>query len=169
MVKILDALSDKINRIVQFVLGAMAIIMLVVNLAQIAGRYVFFHSIPWSEELSTYMYVWIIFLSLHMLSKERSELSIDAIRCKNPRNAKIILILRESISLLAVAVLLVASIMIVSKSMQFPQKTASLKLNTSVMYLCMPISFFLVTLQKLTNIIKAVRGGPEAGNEEAGT
>lgn len=169
MIKALDTISDYINKFLQAVLAIISIVMVLVNLAQIAGRYLFSYSLPWSEELSVYMYVWIIFLSLHMLSREHAELTIDVIKFKSQKAEIVMIIFRELLALLTVVALFAASIIMIKNSMNFPQKTASLHLNTSMMYLCMPISFFLVILQKVTNIIKIVwRPLPNSDSDAAG-
>ena len=62
--KTIDKINLQIQRVLDVFLGAASVVMLAVNLAQVLGRYVFHSSITWSEELSTYMYVWIIFLAL---------------------------------------------------------------------------------------------------------
>jgi TRAP-type C4-dicarboxylate transport system permease small subunit len=153
ILKYLDNLSDTINRALQIILALLSVVMVVVNLAQISGRYLFFHSIPWSEELSTYVYVWIIFLSLHMITREHAELSIDVLIFKNKKTELRVKIIRDILTIITVVILLAASVLIIKNSIRFPRKTASLGINTVGLYYCMPISFVLVLLQRVTNLL----------------
>jgi TRAP-type C4-dicarboxylate transport system permease small subunit len=158
MLKTLDALNKRIDAVLQAFIGLCAVIIVVVNLAQISGRYLFFHSIAWSEELSTYMYVWIILLSLHMITRERADICIDILSIKNPKTLKIILVARDIITIITVLVLFVSSIMIIKNAFLFPRRTASLGLTTAPLYLVMPFSFALVLLQRFTNMLHNITG-----------
>ncbi len=167
MLKSLDYFNDFVEKYLQVVLMTMGIVMLAVNIAQVTGRYIFFYSIGWSEELSTYMYVWIIFLALHMSAKERSELSIEAFKPKDPRIQRFLTFAREVISLLTCTVLILGSIMMIRNSMKFPQKTASLGIDTVGLYYCMPISFFLILVQKVTHVLHDVEEFLAARRDES--
>jgi TRAP-type C4-dicarboxylate transport system permease small subunit len=168
MLKCLDSFSVFIDRVLQVLLAVLAVIMLVVNLAQISGRYLFFHSIRWSEELSTYMYVWIIFLALHMLTREHAELSIDVFKFKIKRNEYIMKIIRDVVTIVTVGILFVASILIIKNAMRFPRRTSSLGITTVGLYFCMPISFVLVLLQSFTNLLHKIKAlvTPDAETQE---
>ena len=158
MLRILDTFNIYIERLIQIMLMIGGVIMLVVNLAQVAGRYLFFYSIPWSEELSTYMYAWIIFFALHFAAKDRNELSIDALRISNPKVQNILVFSREFIGFVTCIVLLVGSIIFIQNSFHFPKRTASLGITVAGLYFCMPISFGLIAIQKLTNIFHDIAG-----------
>ena len=154
MIKFLDAVNACIDRILQCALAIMAVAILAVNLAQIAGRYLFFYSIRWSEELSTYAYVWIIFLSLHMIVRGKAELAIEVVKTSDARKRATIAAVRDAVSLVALAVMFVASIMMIRNSMTFPRRTASLGVTTYPLYLCMPIGLGLALLQKFANMLR---------------
>lgn len=156
MLKTLETLSRRIDAFLQAVLLALSTVMLVVNLVQIAGRYLFFYSIPWSEELSTYMYVWIIFLALHMITREKTELTIDVLNPKNPRTMAKARIARDIVTLLTVAIFFVASVLMIRNAILYPRMTTSLGVTTAGLYLCMPIGFALVFLQRVTNLLRHI-------------
>ena len=134
----------------------MGVIMLIISLVQIVGRYVFFYSISWSEELTTYIYVWIIFLSLHLAAKNRNELSIDTYTPKNERSKRMFIFWREIFGFVTCFILLVGSIWLIQNSFKYPNKTASLGINVVGLYFCMPICFGLIAFQKLTNILQDI-------------
>lgn len=158
MLKTLDTLNRRIDAVLQVIISLFAVILLLVNLAQISGRYLFFHSILWSEELSTYMYVWIVFLSLHMITRERADICIDMLHIKSPKITKIILIGRDIVTIITVLVLFVSSIMIIRNALLFPRNTASLGVTTAPLYLVMPFSFLLVLFQRFTNMLHNLKG-----------
>jgi TRAP-type C4-dicarboxylate transport system permease small subunit len=157
VLKTLDGINAGIDRVLQVLIAVLAVIVVAINLAQIVGRTVFFYSIPWSEELSTYMYVWIIFLSLHMLTREKAELTIDVLKFKDKRAEFTVKIIRDIIVMITVIILFIASVMMIQNALRFPRKTASLGITTAPLNLCMPISFALVLFQRCTNFLHHAR------------
>ncbi len=55
-------LSDALNRNVERMLFAMGASMTLIVMVQVVARYVFNHSLFWSEELARYLLVWLTFL-----------------------------------------------------------------------------------------------------------
>ena len=86
----IDALNLKIQKFIDVLLCIASIVMLAVNLAQVIFRYIFHASILWSEELSTYLYVWIIFFSLYAACRERNELNIAVLSFKDPKKKAVL-------------------------------------------------------------------------------
>lgn len=164
--KQIERLNLQIQKLIDVFLCAASIIMLVVNLAQVLFRYVFHASILWSEELSTYLYVWVICFSLYAACRERNELNIGIISPKNPRAGTAVGMVREVFSLVTCAALLAGSILMIKNALAFPQKTASLKIITAYLYFCMPICFALLTWVKTINIINDIRVLCGKGGEE---
>lgn len=173
MVKCLLTLSDWVQKILQGILLILGTLLTAVNIAQIAGREIIFYSLPWSEQLSTWLFVWIIFLGYHLVIKKDAELTIDAIHLKNSKAQLCLEIARDLLSLVMIVVFFVASIQFLKNSMKFPQKMSSMPVNMYVVYMVMPVSFALMALQKLTNMVVRItrlRGKevPEADTEEGG-
>ena len=108
--KQMNRFNRKVQKIIEAFLCIASVIMLAVNLAQVLFRYIFHASILWSEELSTYLYVWIIFFSLYAACRERNELNIAVISFKSPKKMKIVSIIREFLGLITCMALLAGSI-----------------------------------------------------------
>ena len=58
------------------------------------SQYIHF-SLPWSEQLSTWLLIWTIFLGYHLVIKNDAELTIDAIHFKNHTAQLLLEILRD--------------------------------------------------------------------------
>lgn len=173
MVKCLLTLSDWVQKILQGILLILGTLLTAVNIAQIAGREIIFYSLPWSEQLSTWLFVWIIFLGYHLVIKKDAELTIDAIHLKNSNAQLCLAIARDLLSLVMIVVFFFASIQFLQNSMKFPQKMSSMPVNMYVVYMVMPVSFGLMALQKLTNMVVRLaslcgKEVPGANTEEGG-
>ena len=105
-----------------------------------------------STELSPFE-VWTIFLGYHLVIKNDAELTIDAIHFKNHTAQLLLEILRDFLSLTMIVVFLIASTQFLQNSMIYPQKLSSMPVNMYVIYMVMPVSFALMALQKLTNMV----------------
>ena len=164
--KQINAFNLMIQKVIDVFLCAASIVMLVVNLAQVLFRYAFHASILWSEELSTYLYVWIICFSLYAACRERNELNIGIISPKNEKAITAVNMVREILGFITCVALLVGSVLMIKNALAFPQKTASLKIITAYLYYCMPICFALLSWVKAVNIIQDVCTLCKKGGEE---
>ena len=151
--KQIDAFNMKIHKVIDVILCIASAVMLAVNLAQVIFRYLFHASILWSEELSTYLYVWIIFLSLYAACRERNELNIAVFSFKDPKKMTAVNLIREFLGLVTCLALLAGSALMIQNALAYPQKTASLRIITAYLYFCMPVSFILLSWVKAVNII----------------
>lgn len=156
MIEKIDAFNARLQKLIEVFLCIASVIMLAVNLAQVAFRYIFHASILWSEELSTYLYVWIILFSLYAACRERSELNIAVLSFKDPKKRRAVDLVREVLGLIACLALLAGSLQMIQNALAFPQKTASLKVTTAYLYFCMPICFVLLSWVKSVNILKDI-------------
>lgn len=94
MTKCLLTLSNWIQKFLQGILLIIGTLLTAVNIAQIVGREIHF-SLPWSEQLSTWLLIWTIFLGYHLVIKNDAELTIDAIHFKNHTAQLLLEILRD--------------------------------------------------------------------------
>ena len=168
VVKALTVLSDWIQKILQVFLLILGTLLTLVNIAQIAGRDLFFYSLPWSEQFSTWLFVWIVFLGYHLVIKKDTELTIDAIHFKNRKAQLGLEIARDLLSLVMILFFFFASVQFEKNALRFPQKLSSMPVNMYVLYAVMPVSFLLMALQKFTNIavrFSKLRSGDETEAE----
>lgn len=121
MTKCLLTLSNWIQKFLQGILLIIGTLLTAVNIAQIVGREIHF-SLPWSEQLSTWLLIWTIFLGYHLVIKNDAELTIDAIHFKNHTAQLLLEILRDFLSLTMIVVFLIASTQFLQNSMIYPQK-----------------------------------------------
>lgn len=172
MIKALTSVSNWIQKILEAILLIIGTLLTVVNIAQIAGRDVFFYSLPWSEQLSTWLFVWIIFLGYHLVLVKDTELSIDAIHFSNCKKQLVLEIARDLLSLVMITVFFAASLQFMENAIQFPQKLSSMPVKMYVIYAVMPVSFAIMMFQKFLNmlvrILKLSGKLPVNGDNEKG-
>jgi len=67
------------QKFLEVFLVALTVVMVVLVFSQVIFRYVFFYSISWSEEFSTFIFVWIVLLGSAVGIRTRQHLGIDTI------------------------------------------------------------------------------------------
>ena len=127
---------------------------------QIVTRYVLVYSLPWSEELSRYLFVWMIFLSLSITIHDDMPIRIDFLdQYLGPNAKKAADVVRFTLSILALMVLLVSSLGLIQVGMS--AKSPALKLPQYVVYLVIPIGCVLSILEtgcKLAGLFRKEEG-----------
>lgn len=144
--------------------------------AQVIARYVFNHSISWSEELARYMFVWLIWLGTSMAAKNNSHITVDVIPGKLHGRARFVLDIIVNLIWLALCVFLAVTGADVIKSAIARGKMASSMpwLPIWTVYLALPFSQAVVgirvMIKTIQDIVRLARGETDfnapAGNTE---
>lgn len=124
---------------------------------QVFMRYVMQNSLAWSEELSRYMYIYMLYLGISYGVRTNRHLRISIIQNLLKQKGQKVLSLFSDILFLAFAVIVVINSTDVARSIaNFGQITASTGMPMYIVYMGVPIGFSLVILRLLQNIIHKV-------------
>ena len=75
----LRQIFNTVQNVSKAVIGICMIVMMVVIFVQTSTRYLIFYSIPWSEEVSRYLYVALTLLGLNLAITSKQLVRIDII------------------------------------------------------------------------------------------
>ena len=73
------AIFNKVQDVARVVIGICMMVMMTVIFVQTLTRYVVFYSIPWSEELSRYLYVTLTLIGVNLAVTSKQLVRIDII------------------------------------------------------------------------------------------
>lgn len=152
--KTLDRICLVVRRINIVLLVALVAALTVINIAQITGRFVFFYSLPWSEETSIYIFIWLIFLGGGIGIRDDVELRLEIIQPANPATAARLRLVQDLVSAVIMAILLVSSVMFLRNALRFRQLSSSLQISMAYIYVVIPVGYALMLLEKITGIVK---------------
>ena len=97
---------DKLFLIVDYLMGIMFALMVVLVLFNVILRYFFNSGITWSEEMARYLFVWIIYIGAIGAMRDNMHLSVDVFINKfNPFIKKIIYIIGQIVILIIMGML----------------------------------------------------------------
>lgn len=141
------------------------LIMLCVLTLQVVQRYAFNASNTWSEELSRYLFIWLLYIGMSYTFKERAHIQLEIAMKLWPK--KIHWIIRKIGYMIVVgfsAVVVVVSTQYVANYAKQGQVSLSLGLPMWIVYLSIPLGFAFLGIRNLIAIFrKEAEGDP---NEE---
>ncbi len=141
----LNRLSRGLNRLVEWVMGALLAALTLLVGAQIAGRFLFGYSIFWSDELARFLLVWAAFLGMSVGVRRGSHPAVDGlVRALPSGAARVAFWAAVACSLLFFAVMVGHGALLAQKT--WLQRSPSLGLRMGLPYLAVPVAGFLMGL-----------------------
>lgn len=153
MLSAIDKFFRAFQKVLLALISAALLIMMAVIFVQVFTRYVIFYSLPWSEELSRYLFVFIVIVGINIAVTQDKLIKIDAIQnlIKTVKG-------RAGISLMHAVVGAIACILIASYAVDlFPvgrvQKSPAMRIPMIIMY---SVVFGGYVLSTIALILKAI-------------
>lgn len=146
------------NKALDVVLGIIAAalcLMMVVVFLQTFTRFVIFHSLPWSEELSRYLFVTILLLGLSVAIRDDMLISIDLIDTIVKGRGQAVLRVIRPLAGLLVCIMIVANAMPLLK-VGMIQKSPAMLIPMVIMYGVVFVGYILAGISTLFKVIDAV-------------
>lgn len=156
LAKILEKINSITLLIEKWLLIAMVVFMVSINFIQVLSRYIFHYSIPWSEQTSVLLFMFMILIGGNLAIKEDSEIKIEIIKFKNKRSNTRFRLISDVISLLTLGLLFVSAIFLTIQGRTVPQSLSAIPLSYWQLYMVMVIGFGLMFIEKLTNVVKKI-------------
>lgn len=147
---------EKIQNAISGIIGIALIGIMCIVLIQTLTRHVIFYSLPWSEELSRYLFVIMIMLGINIAVSKDMMVRIDMVdNLLSERAKRILKIGQNIIALLIATIFFYSSIDLVSNG--FVQKSSAMQIPMSTVYVFVSIGFLLTMISIIFKIIEAVR------------
>jgi TRAP-type C4-dicarboxylate transport system permease small subunit len=135
--------------------------------AQIIARQVFNHSLAWSEELSTYMFVWFAYFGAVVATKMAAHNRVTfQFKYFPPWVGKYSMILADLIWVVFNVYFVYLSYQFIFVFMNAFWKSQTLGVPMKYLYMVLPIAFSLMTIRILVNLYATVFMGVEQVDPE---
>jgi TRAP-type C4-dicarboxylate transport system permease small subunit len=145
-----------LQSIVNDIIGVILVGIMCVIFAQTFFRYVVFQSLPWSEELSRYLFVTLIALGINIGISQNMMVKIDLIDGVLPPAVKKWFNVGRQVIALVVAICFFYSCFDMIKIGRF-QKSPALQLQMSVMYTIQMIGFGLAIISVVIQLVSEIK------------
>ncbi|MDY6322121.1 MAG: TRAP transporter small permease [Succinivibrio sp.] len=137
-------------------IGVCMMVMMTVIFVQTATRYLVFYSIPWSEELSRYLYVALTLIGLNLAITSKQLVRIDIIDAHlGPSAEKWLNAFRNGAALVITAVFFYSSFGMISGSAY--QTSPAMGISMQIMYSVLGAGFLLSAVAQLFEFIDALK------------
>ena len=132
----------------EWVIALVLAVMTATLFSQIIARFVFSASFAWSEELSRYLFVWLVFLGLGAVTLRKEHIIVDALTARLPHR------LRSAMVQGCYAVLFTINVLIVVSAVQMiyilfdlGQDSPALALPMWLVYLSVPVGLTIMSVR----------------------
>jgi TRAP-type C4-dicarboxylate transport system permease small subunit len=167
--KALRTVLDYIDKCCHWFIIIGLTIMTLVLFAQVAARYFFNSGLSWSEELSRYIMIWVVYLGAAVVYKDNSHISVTALEETLGAQARLYLnLFQKAVSMVFIGLVGWYS----SLTLEFAamQTSPNMLIPMNYVYMVFPISSVLIILHLIISIIDDLSGKnpiPSAEDKDA--
>lgn len=152
----MKTISATADMIIKYVLVILFSAMVLIIFGNVFLRFVFLYPLHWSEELSTLLFVWIVFIGAAALQRNEKNIAVELIYSRvSPRAQTIMDLIGRALIIIALIVLVLASIDLVR--VQSRAITDNLGWPASVYGTAVLVGSILMLVYSLLNGAKRVR------------
>ncbi|MGF1680121.1 TRAP transporter small permease [Photobacterium minamisatsumaniensis] len=127
------------------------IAMLLVLTVQIVSRYFFSFAIPWTEELSRWLYIYIVFVGASEAVSRRDHIAIDIVPNRLSKKANYLLDIAIHLVFTATAAVIVYRGYLFALRMD-RLGSITMDVQMSWLYMAVPIGFTMIGIKSLLNV-----------------
>lgn len=152
----LRSIFVKIQMVARTIIALCMIIMMSVIFLQTVTRYLVFYSLPWSEEVSRYLYVTLTLLGLNLAMTARQLVRIDIIdHYLSSSGVKKLELVRCVLTVLITVMFFYSSFGMIDVSQY--QSSPALGISMQIMYVILGTGFLLSACAAVFNLYDAVK------------
>ena len=161
--KVLKFLNDRLEEIFLVILMIAAVAIVA---AQVITRYVLKVSLPWSEEIARYMFLWLTWVGASYATKERKHVSIDIIYEKLPKAGKTVCtIISTIVWLIFLGMMFYLSFRLTRSVASGGQVAVGSGIPMWIPYASIPTGMGLMLFRLIQNCVHDLRGAKKEGGE----
>jgi C4-dicarboxylate transporter DctQ subunit len=153
-----------LSRLVESLVILIAAIIVTIVTAEVALRYLFSHSMIFTEELSRYLMVWIVFLGSALAIRDGSHIHIQIlVKRLDSRMQQIVKLAAYALIIAFLVFITVEGLKILPRQLQ--QMCITIDISLFYFYLAIPVGSILMIIFLLPIIRQTLAGKSPAGNK----
>lgn len=140
-----------------FIIPLMFLMSIIIGI-QVVMRYVFQNSLVWSEELSRYMFIWLIYFAVSYTARREKHIRIDAAINLYPKKLRpYIEILSELIVLGFSVFIAVTAVTVFHKITWSGQLSPAMRIPMQYVYAAPLVGFVLTAIRQVQCILRRIK------------
>lgn len=151
----LKKINDYLMKFLTVFIAIIATVMVVIVFTNVVSRYVFRTTIPWSEELGRFLFIWVTFVGVVLANDKSEHMRLDFIVDHfKGKTADLVNILAYAIVIVLLAFLVHGSIRYTMT--QWDWKSSALEVRHGIVYMVAPISFAIMAIQYFARFVQSI-------------
>jgi TRAP-type C4-dicarboxylate transport system permease small subunit len=172
--RVLQMVKKVLDRSLEVLVMVVVAVLVLDVLWQVFTRLVLRNPSTMTEELATFMLIWVVLLGAAVALGRGAHLGIDYFVGKLPVRARILteVIVFSCVAAFSFSVMVVGGIDLVTSMLVLGQESPALRVKVGYVYLAVPISGFFLTLYAIMGLVERLarlRTGPGGPGPESGT
>lgn len=151
--ELLNKISASLEKLVNIFLGAAFAVMTVVYFSSIVARYALNTGIPWAEELTRYLNVWLVMLGSSVVARKNGHTNISVLELALGNKGVYAQVFQN---ILTAIFFTIVGIIGFNFAGNISHVSANLRLPLSIVYIIMSVGFILIGFQSVVWIINAL-------------
>jgi len=142
----------------EFFIIPLMFLMSIIIFVQVVMRYAFQNSLVWSEELSRYMFVWLIYFAVSYTARREKHIRIDAAINIYPKKMRPFIEIFSEIIVLAFCVFVaVTAVTVYQKITWSGQLSPAMRIPMQFVYAAPLFGFILTAIRQIQCIVKRIK------------
>lgn len=132
-------------QVIDYLTQIMLALFTVIIFVNVIGRYFFLRTILWSEQISRFLFIWMCFLGIFMVTVRRQHLMVDIMVSRFPHVAKnLVIIIGNILSIIFLSLLGISGVIILPHIQQHVDPPMMVPLG--YVFIIIPICSFLTVM-----------------------
>jgi C4-dicarboxylate transporter, DctQ subunit len=167
----MGAFNSTIDRLVQgaaYAMGLLLLFAVLVNFANVVGRYVFLRPLIWGEEIILYSTIWTVFIGIAVVAWRNIHLRMDVVyELFPPPLKRVVAIIISLVTLWLCSEVVYLGYQVALRLQLNNQRTPAAGIPIFFIYLALPIGFALTALVAAVYLVGYVTGSRRVEQERS--
>lgn len=171
LISTLDKINAVIFKIQKMIFIIVVAFVVVIDTAQVFGRYVFKFSIPWSDQVSLLIFCIIIMLGGNIAIKDNAEVKVTLIHFKDEKKQLVFDLVGDVVSMFTISFFVASTWLLIMQASTFKKVISSIQLDYKYVYLIVLLGFVIMLFEKVIQFLKRISrlgAGESALKKEGG-
>lgn len=131
--------------------------LVVLCLAQVVARAIFNSSLPWSEELGRYVFIFMVYLAGSICTREHDHIRVEIVTDMIPTHIrKWVLLVADTIFLYILVMVTYHSYILAANAITDKITSPALQINLGYAYLIIPVCFGLMSFHLIADMVRRI-------------
>ncbi len=146
----------KLDKFIEYFIFSLLSLMSTAIFLQVVFRYVIKFSLPWSEELARYLFVWFALMGAAVAVKENAHFGVDfLVRKLKPETQHLLHLIGSGFILCFLSVILFEGVGLTIKN--WTQFSSAMRIPMSFPYAAIPFSAFIMIMYSIKDIVASLK------------